>query len=319
MTKMPRYRGFLAAGLLVLGGASFGATLPAGVDGAATIPTRTDATDRMLVDVRIGSEGPFNFVIDTGAERTVISAELAARLGLPDAGSAQLHSLAETATVPTVLIPALMLEGRTVENIRAPALAQRHIGAAGILGIDSLHDQRVILDFRARRLLVMPATRRPEAAPDGSEEIVVRARSRLGRLVLANAQVDGRKVNVIIDTGAEVSLGNLALLARFSKARGLRSFEVMSVTGGKVAVTAMALRNVQIERLRFSDMPVAISDAHIFRQLGFAKRPALLLGMDVLRGFDLVSIDFANREVRFILPGESRARDGEAALAMSGR
>jgi hypothetical protein len=52
-------------------------------------------------------------------------------------------------------------------------------------------------------------------------------------------------------------------------------------------------------------MPVAITDSEVFRRLGLEDKPALLLGMDVLRSFERVSVDFANRKVRFRLPGEA--------------
>ena len=45
------------------------------------------------VPVMINGQGPFDFVIDTGADRTVVSQELAKRLNLPESGTAVLHSL----------------------------------------------------------------------------------------------------------------------------------------------------------------------------------------------------------------------------------
>jgi predicted aspartyl protease len=39
-------------------------------------------TDRMTVEVFINGQGPFNFVVDTGADRSALSTTLAARLGL---------------------------------------------------------------------------------------------------------------------------------------------------------------------------------------------------------------------------------------------
>lgn len=282
----------------------------------AVIATRDTANARMMVGVTIAEKGPFHFIIDTGAERTVISQELAATLALPSAGPAELHSVSEVSTVPTVMIPSLSLNGRVVENIRAPALAQANLGAAGILGIDTLQGQQVILDFRKQEMVVRPAAKRPDP-PATDDEIVVRARSRLGRLILADANVDGRRISVIVDTGAEVTLGNSALFARFSRSAPWSGLiEVVGVTGGRVLAQGMLLRRVQINQIKFSDMPVAVADAHIFRQLGLDKKPALLLGMDVLRGFNRVSVDFANREVRFLVPGEASREEARFALGL---
>jgi predicted aspartyl protease len=51
------------------------------------IATRCDGTDRMTVPVSISGKGPYHFVVDTGADRTVISRELANALALKPGGS----------------------------------------------------------------------------------------------------------------------------------------------------------------------------------------------------------------------------------------
>lgn len=270
------------------------------------IATRTDLSDRMTVGVRIDGRGPFPFVVDTGAERTVISTELAAQLQLASAPAARLLSLSEESMVPTVMIPKLAVSDTVVEAISAPALARDHLGAAGILGIDTLQKQRVVFDFKRGRMTLSPAAEREERS-DG-EEIVVRARSRFGRLVLADAEADNQKVHVIIDSGAQLSIGNPMLLRRLIARRrghGPEVIEVRSVTGGTMAAKVAVLRKVRIGGVHLANMPVAITDSEVFRKLGLQQRPAMLLGMDVLRSFDRVSIDFANRKVRFLLPGEA--------------
>jgi predicted aspartyl protease len=257
----------------------------------------------MTVGVKIGGRGPFPFVIDTGAERTVISTELAGALRLAPSASATLHSLSEVGIVPMVLIPQLTVSNATIQNIRAPALGRANMGAVGILGIDTLQDQRVILDFRKGQMTVMPAAERDSG--QSGDDIVVRARSRFGRLVLADAEADGQKIFVILDTGAQLSVGNPALHARLIRKRKNASgpIELISVTGGKVQGQAALLHKVRIGGIELRDMSITIADAHIFRQLQLGNRPAILLGMDALRGFNRVSVDFANRKVRFLLPG----------------
>ncbi len=79
------------------------------------------------------------------------------------------------------------------------------MGADGILGLDSLQDLRVIIDFRDNRLSVVEPARRS----DSSEfEIVVRARRRLGQMIITDAVIDRVRIAIVIDTGAQVSMGN---------------------------------------------------------------------------------------------------------------
>lgn len=274
-----------------------------------------DATDRMTVAVNIGGKGPYPFIIDTGSQRTVIARELAARLRLGNGPRTVIHSMSGTKSVPTVIIPSLEVNARAVKGIAAPALAISDIGAHGILGIDSLQSQRVLLDFKAETMTVRPSTERTEKW-DG-ETIVVKAKSRFGQLVLADASADGKKIWVIIDTGAQVSVGNGALRRKlFGRKSRRQSYPVslISVTGGSTLADYTTLDTIRLGGLTINNMPVAFADAHPFRKLGLATRPALLLGMDALRLFDRVSVDFANRKVRFMAgDGASRALGSRTA------
>ena len=276
---------------------------PAGGD---EIQGRRDVEARLTVPVTINGGGPYHFVVDTGAERTVISRELADRLTLASARPVTLLSIAGADEVQTAMVDRLSLTaGRgQLLGLEAPVLSEVHMGAAGILGIDSLQTKRVILDFRRMRMSISDSSQSNYGA---SDEIVVTARRRLGQLILVDAEADGQKISVIIDTGSAVSIGNLLLRDRLS-ARGRlgRSvpISITSVTGGVTAADYSSIRSVRIGGITLGHMPIAFADPQIFRRLGLDQKPALLLGMDVLRLFDRVSIDFANHNVRFILPGD---------------
>jgi len=274
----------------------------------------TDATTRMTVAVNIEGKGPYPFIIDTGAQRTVISQELANRLRLDLGPIAELHSMSGSRSVQTVIIPSLEINRRAVKDIQAPALSGSDIGAAGILGIDSLQFQRVLLDFKAETMTIHPSAEKAE--PWDGDTIVVKARSRFGQLVLADASADGERIWVIIDTGTQVSVGNEALRRRLArhKRKNARIVQLISVTGGSTPAAYTTLDRIKLGGVEINDMPVAFADVHPFRKLGLTKRPALLLGMDALRLFDRVSVDFANRKVRFMSGGGAR-RETETQVA----
>lgn len=280
-----------------------------------TIPTETARDQRLTVSVHINDSGPYPFVVDTGAERTVISAELAARLGLPASAPVLMHSIGGISRVATVRIDRLGLSEASYSEIQAPTLSGVNLGAAGILGIDTLDDRRVVLDFRKSRMTIVPG-RSAAAQPGPDGEIVVRARNRFGRLIVTDAEANGQKVHVIIDTGSQLTLGNAALaakLVRRDRSFGMGTVDILTVTGSIVPARSGLLRKVRIGGVTLGNMPVAITDAHIFRALDLEHRPALLLGMDVLANFDRVSIDFADRTVRFLTP-DTRERDDAATL-----
>lgn len=274
-----------------------------------------DERARMTVSTMIDGKGPYQFLIDTGAERTVISAELAQRLKLREGTGTRMHSMTGVGNVSTVIIPKLQVSKNPVSGIHAPALREAHLGAAGMLGIDSLQKQRVLFDFGQQKMTVTPS-RVAERNVD-SNTIVVTARTRLGRLVLVDARLDGQKLAVVLDTGSEVTIGNEALRQKLigKKRMGVSiPIELVSVTGGKMQANYTRVRQVRIGGVLIRDLPVAFAEVHPFRQLGLTDEPALLLGMDALRLFDRVSVDFANRKVRFTHPDVSGlARDTRMA------
>jgi predicted aspartyl protease len=266
-----------------------------------------DLNARLTVPVTIDGGGTYQFVVDTGAERTVLSRELAERLTLAPAQPVTLLSIAGQDQVQTAVVPGLRLTASRdrMEAFDAPLLSEYHLGAVGMLGIDSLQTKRVVLDFKAMRMSISEA---PKSTRADSDEIVVMARRRLGQLILVDAEAEGQKVNVIIDTGSAVTIGNPALRARLEARKRLGPvvpISITSVTGGQTPADYTSVHKIRIGGVTLQDMPIAFADAQIFHRLGLDGRPALLLGMDALRLFDRVSIDFANRNVRFLMPGDA--------------
>jgi predicted aspartyl protease len=269
-----------------------------------TLNSMTDLAMRMTVPVTIKDGGPYQFVVDTGADRTVISRELADDLGLASTGTATLHSMSGVEQVSTVALEQLAIAGMVVPHIKAPALTEANLGAQGLLGIDSLKDRRIIMDFVTRTLTIAEPGEREPVDPD---MIVVAARSRYGQLVLVDAEIDKVHVTVIIDSGAQNTIGNLALRALLAKRHRKMVFTptvLIDVTGGRLAAEVADVTNVRIANIGLGRMPVAFADAHPFERFGLEKRPAMLLGIDTLRSFRRVSVDFAQRKVRFLLPGD---------------
>ena len=268
------------------------------------IALTTDRHRRMTIPVKIEGEGPFNFMIDTGAQATVVTPRLSERFSMENAGTATVVGMSSSAEVSLVDFDGLEFAGRMFNNLRAPLLNERNIGADGILGLDSLQDLRVVIDFRNRTMTVGDAF---EDAPGESFEIVVRARRKLGQMIITDARVDGVRTAVIIDTGAQGSVGNIALQR---KMRGRSAGQSVSTDVNGVTTTSdyAFAGKVRIADLELSRVPLNFSDGPAFAALGLADKPALILGMQNLRSFDRVAIDFATREVMFDLPGTRSSR-----------
>lgn len=269
-------------------------------------PFDLDATRRMSVQVMVGGKGPFAFLVDTGAERTVIARELAARLGLVEGAKLRLATIGGSATVPSFRVAALQMSNLHLAAVDAPAFHGRHIGAAGLIGVDMLEQRRVLIDFRKETMQILETRRRAPSLIKDDDAIVVTARNSAGRLILSDARLHGKRIDVIVDTGAQTSIGNLALQKMVADRRANRlpfvATELSAVSGEAVPAVRTAIKRIAINGLDINDLPVSFADSQAFRVLGLHEQPALLLGMDSLSLFDRVEIDFPNRRVVFDLP-----------------
>ena len=177
-----------------------------------------------------------------------------------------------------------------------------------MLGIDALQGHSIDIDFDRSAMTVHASRRRRVVAGTNGDEIVVVARSLYGQLIVTDARWRGKRIAVVIDTGSSMTVGNPALLAMMgSRARPLGPTSALSVTGLELHAQAFVIDDLAIGGIGFANVPVAIADAAPFHRFGLERRPALMLGMDTLRLFRRVRIDFANRNVEFTLPrGEGR-------------
>lgn len=289
----------------------------------AVDPTRPDQialekerNDRVTVPVTIAGTGPYRFMVDTGAQATVISSALADRLGLTDRSPAVLVGMASKEPVETVEIPEFGLGSRQFYIRTAPILSAANLGGAdGILGLDSLQNQRVLIDFDKQKIFVADAK---TLGDNAGYEIVVKARRRLGQLIITGARLNGIDTNVIVDTGSQASVGNIALLDRLRQARVLGENTMMDVNGRQLTASVKIGRTLEIGNMTLDQIPIMFADSPPFQALGLEGKPALILGINQLRTFRRVAIDFNQRQVLFDLPRNAHRRDptlGEMADA----
>lgn len=279
---------------------------PEGTSATATdVAARDDGHDRLTVGVKIAGQGPYSFLIDTGASRSAISRELAGRLGLADSDAATLYSVTGVTSVATARVPLLEWTAKQVRDVHAALLEPSNMGADGILGLDSLNSQRILFDFARNTLTVVPSNM---YIPDEPGTIVVNGRARNGRLILTDATAGNTRVTLIVDTGAEISVGNRALWLKLNRGGKLQTrgpIELQSVTGAKLNGELMVLPEVEVHGVKLRGLPIFFADSALFKQLRLDDRPAMLLGMNALRGFKKVSIDISRRSLRVVLPEHS--------------
>jgi hypothetical protein len=262
-----------------------------------TLKAVFDLCRRMTAPVRINGRGPYPFVVDTGANQSVVSAGLAAELGLVRGPLELLNSTTGSQLAPTTTAR-LSLGERAEEDVVLSILSEDPMGGLGMLGVDRLAGQRLTLDFAHERLEIDSA----EHIQRNPNDVVIQARRREGQLTLVDADLAGAPVIAFLDSGAQSTIGNLALKA-LATARQPRTtwndVPVVSVTGQTVTAAMATVPALRIGGLRLPAWPVAFADLHAFALWNLIDQPALMIGVDVLSRFSAVSLDFARSEVRF--------------------
>jgi predicted aspartyl protease len=272
-------------------------------------PTRLDRVGRVLAPVHINGHGPFRFVIDTGANRSAVSAALAERLGLATEGQALIgvHGMIGYAELPAVHVARLSAGNIEMLDLRLPVLPRAvFAGADGILGVEGLQGTRIEADFERDRVTIERS--RHKRAPKGY--LTVPARIEHNGLLVVNGRVGRTRVRVLIDTGAERSIGNLRLqdaLARTVRRQDWTESIVTGATPGSVVAPAFQTPTISIGDVRLQGLAVTFGDLHVFKVWGLTEEPALLVGMDVLGTVERLVVDYGRREFQMKPRGSHEA------------
>ncbi len=265
-----------------------------------SLSTVADMYSRMTAPVRIADSGPFAFVVDTGANHSVIARELAAKLGLALGPDVEINGAAGVRAAPSAQTT-LKLGARSTVKVAFAVLPQADIGGLGMLGLDTVEHQVVTLDFRGQTLRVEP----PGRLWRDPNEIDMKATRRDGQLTLVDADLAGIRITAFLDSGAQNTIGNIALRDLALKRRPDTSRTgtvIFSATGQTIDAEIADLPNLRVGGLKLPNWPVAFADLYTFKLWDLINRPAILLGVDVLSRFETVCLDFSRDEVRFRLP-----------------
>jgi len=255
---------------------------------------------RLSVAVHVNGRGPFHFVVDSGADTSAIGVNIAHELQLPSGTPVLLNGTTSRELVPRVKVDTLTLGATTIRSLELPALRETDVGGDGLIGIDALAQQRLLLDFD-RHVIKIEDVRTPERDLPG--EIVIVARRRRGQLILTQVRAGGLQLAAVIDTGSEITIGNLALRDKLLRKHPDKFWttSAIGVTGVPVQLELARIDELQLGPVILQDVPIAFADVPPFELFGLARQPSLMLGTDVLQAFRRVSLDFRARKVRFQL------------------
>jgi predicted aspartyl protease len=333
-------RRFVAQGLVALAVApaltrAYGAPPPGESPPNITSPNTTDGAasnagsgsvrsagatdDRLTTAVWINGAGPFRFLVDTGAERSLMAAEIAQQLALPIGRDVLIQGIVQGHRGELVEIARLRMGSLVCPPLEVPVLPRALLDVDGFLGLDVLDQHRVIFDFEAQTLSVTQRQGFFAAWFEGRDETIVHTMGSSGRLRATNCVVNGVRASAFVDTGAQVSVCSPALYAALQRtASNLQLIGgpvvLSGVTGGTIEGLGINVNNIDLGELHLAFTPLVVAPLEVFAVWGLRDQPALLFGMDCLRRFRKVSIDYGRKELRFEVASTGLPRSLEAAL-----
>lgn len=230
---------------------------------APSTPTRAGLSVRsvkgyLIASVSINDRGPFEFLVDTGTNTTLIDPELARELGLKPKGQMSLTSLSKSALVTRYQLQTFRAGPASVSNLEALAVRLPQLRALGgnirgIVGMNFLLQFSFLLDYERQRLELYPLPEQARA-PEGFR---------------VPAEINDWRI--LIPVASEASPRGIWWLALDSGITGLLLFEGRMAKSGKgidyceqvsclmQVATNLSRQNAGTVRVR----DLGIADAHL--------------------------------------------------------
>lgn len=274
-----------------------------------TLPYRIDYGGWITVPVMIDGRGPFDFVVDTGASRTLIFKNLAVQLAIPNTPgeTVRILGVGSQARLPTYRVGDVAVGSVSLDDLSTVILDDWRVGQRtpqGVLGLDFL--ARYLLAFDAETMTVAVYSPGAEATlpPKWRPADLKRDNFGLeaGEIFVAKTYFRSRPVELLFDLGASGTVINsIALGSLFSSLPAI----VARPTGAELTSKVTDILNeassgklVKIDRIRLGKttwyrQTVTVHDAAIFDEIGRQNVPFGLLGADLFRDRSF-ALDFPN-------------------------
>jgi len=273
-------------------------------------PYRIDADNRLVTAVTIDGQGPFSFIIDTAASRSLIYEHVRARLGLSKSKPSDItvYGINDTAKALPVTPGVLTVAGEQITGLTLGVLPYRATEAAevdGILGIDVLARYFVVLDRGTMQLsLLAPGSEATNRYRDWAD-------TPLTPQPLKNIPINfwympalfgQTRFVALFDLGAGITMMNWPAAERL----GLREKDfrigkplteaLRDALGTDEPVVKITDLTISLNEHRWKGQIALVANSDIFTHFDLDGRAATILGAGLLRDNSL-AIDFTNHRL----------------------
>lgn len=276
-----------------------------GVSANAAVPLIAAGDGHDTVPVYVDRHGPYQFILDSGADGSAVYEWFARTAHLPkdEGGAVELSGQTGSAKVTMYHVGDFELEGHHLRNVSAYGLPNRHDAGreAGVLGNDFMDGAVVVYDFPCRQVEVhAKPVNVARIAGDGA--VPVQAGIDEGTTLLTlPVSVNGAAGVAILDTGSRGS----RLTPSFASAAGIDASSSRFRDGAPIFGAnsrKMIPRDGTIGTIRFGGVEIEHVNAQVIDlpvlKDDFKGKPAMLLGVDLIGRFRVI-YDHSARKIWF--------------------
>ena len=289
----------------------------------AEIPYQYGYSGWLTVPVTVNGEGPYDFIIDSGATLSVVFQNLADQQEFPyvDAEPKRILGLIEANDLPPRRIGRLETGGQAIDDVVSVVIADWGPPGEtpqGVLGLDFLSRYALHIDPGAQTIKLYSKTPEEIATERGWSRTRLRPtlfKTGARPLYIVNARIRSRLYPFILDLGASGTVMNSAAAQDIMSPRRVPSRgagaprikpTVQDLFGAERTSQLVLIKRLKIGKAIFRDRIVNVYDSEVFNELGVADEPYGLLGLDLLEGRQVV-VDFPGN--RFYIGPETRRRE----------
>ncbi|PYK45717.1 MAG: hypothetical protein DME46_03475 [Verrucomicrobia bacterium] len=256
----------------------------------------------ILLPVRVNGDGPFEFILDTGAGTSLLSSDLAKKLNIKIISTKEGQSAGGKISVSLAKIDSLALGAAKLDDVDVGIVDLNHIAKTigtkidGDVGYNFLKHFRITIDYHDCEIRFDDATRIERLGRSAKTEVPMRLASLAKPLLLVEVHANGHgPFQFAIDTGTSTT----AIAPELAQQLGLEGSPVGPLTtgGARVNVTAGTLKSFQIGGARIDDLVVVVADFFSVLSQAVGARLDGIVGYNFLRNFRVV-IDYPGEKFR---------------------
>ncbi|MFT3996447.1 MAG: aspartyl protease family protein [Asticcacaulis sp.] len=260
------------------------------------VPFDLNASGKPVIAVTLDGQGPFRFLVDTGAGSSGIRESLAQKLGLRVLGTARGNVLGAQTTHAVYAASNVTFGTAYMQNevsfgaLPEPSASAGAAASDGLLAAGFLTTLPSELDFDAREIRLYPHGGLDMAAYPPLTAFERRDSDNTSDKIYVKATLEGREVTLLLDTGAgpEVYLSSdyVKKHKMWNGFEAHRDLKVAGATGVRLNRRLVKTRNLQIDGIRFDETYISLGDPNRSDNLGFLKADGIM-GIRLISQFTL--------------------------------